>query len=216
MMSIAYLDADGWVRQWQEYGEPSEIEGLTADLLPEPMPQRPNMRKVDGAYVDMTPADPQPSDSSELREVNGTLVWVETATLAEQQAAVWERIKDKRDSIKRGGVLVNGSWFHSDDSSRIQQLGLKDQARDMLAAGGTATDVLYKLGYPIQWKTMSGAFVPMTVQLAVDIVAAVGDADARSFAKAEQHRVAMVASANPSAYDYSTGWPQVYADTLQA
>jgi len=154
------------------------------------------------------------SDTTLLTWNDGDPTWVETATPAEITEAVWGRIKDKRDSVKRGGVQVGTHWFHSDDSSRIQQLGLKDQARDMLAAGGAVTDTLYKLGAAILWKTMSGAFVPMTVQLAIDIVVAVGDADAKSFAVAEQHRATMEASSNPSAYDFSAGWPEVYADTL--
>jgi hypothetical protein len=141
----------------------------------------------------------RPSETSVLLWNGGARVWVETATLDEIKAVMWERIKDKRDSTKRGGVLVNGSWFHSDDSSRIQQLGLV-----MMGANVPA----------VQWKTMSGAFVTMSQALAGAIFNAVASLDQNAFANAEQHRAAMAASANPSAYDYSTGWPQVYADTL--
>lgn len=138
----------------------------------------------------------------------------EPPTLAELQEQAWNAIKSERDRRKGGGAKVTVGdvdyWFHSDDPSRIQQLGLKDQARDILAAGGTSADVLQKLGQDVHWKTMSGAFVPMTVQLAIDVVAAVGDLDAVLFTVAENHRQAMMASVDPTTYDHTVGWPAAY------
>jgi hypothetical protein len=125
------------------------------------------------------------------------------------QAAKWAGIKNERDQRSVAGVLVGAYRFHSDPGSRIQQLGLKDQARDMLAAGGAYADQLVKNGQAVQWKTMGGVFVPMTVQLAFDVVAAVGDADAKIFTAAETHRAAMLQSATPWDYDFSAGWPEV-------
>jgi hypothetical protein len=142
-------------------------------------------------------------------DVNGNPVAVDQpkATTAE----MWELIKARRDLItKSGGTHVGTAWFHSDSDSRIQQLGLKDEARDMLAAGAQVTDLLVIDGAPVPWKTMSGTFVPMTVQMALDIVAAVKVLDKRAHTVAETHRVAMEASADPSAYDFSADWPVVY------
>lgn len=133
-------------------------------------------------------------------------------TVAEKRAVQWEAIKAERDRRKAAGVKVGDNWFHSDDGSRIQWIGLKDQARDVLAAGGTTSTVLQRLGRNIMWKTMSGAFVPATVGLAFAVVEAVGDLDAAAFGAAEQHRAAMEASADPAAYDLSTGWPLVYGE----
>ncbi|WP_438452206.1 DUF4376 domain-containing protein, partial [Listeria monocytogenes] len=79
---------------------------------------------------------------------------------------------------------VGTLWFHSDADSRIQHLGLKDKARDLIAAGGAMTDNLSILGQPVKWKTMDGSFATITAQLAFDIVAAAGDLDARLFAVA--------------------------------
>lgn len=111
------------------------------------------------------------------------------------RAAQWEAIKRERDRIKCGGVEVDGHWFHTDDSSRIQQIGL----------------VIMGAGVPaVQWKTMSGAFVPMTQALASAIFAAVATLDQEAFANAEAHRVAMEAAADPASYDFSTGWPASY------
>lgn len=126
------------------------------------------------------------------------------------KANQWTAIKFMREQIKAGGVLATGKWFHSDADSRIQHLGLKDSARDVLAAGGAMADRLKIAGQDIPWKTMDGSFVLMTAQIAFDIVAAVALLDAMAHIKAEQHKGAMEASADPASYDYSTGWPAVF------
>lgn len=131
-------------------------------------------------------------------------------TREEVIARQWDAIKAKRDTVTTGGVLVNGHWHHSDDKSRVQYLGLKDSARDIKADGGTNADPITIAGNPVVWKTMAGDFVPVTVGLAFDLVAAVSVLDAQAFAAAEQHRAALNASADPEAYDFAAGWPTVY------
>jgi len=127
---------------------------------------------------------------------------------------IWERIKAERDRRKAGGFKVNvggaDKWFHSDADSRIQHLGLKDKARDLLAAGGAMVDKITILGQPVKWKTMDGSFVEVTAQVSFDIVAAAGDLDAQLFVAAETHRAAMEASPDPSLYDFSAGWPATF------
>ncbi|MEX3628327.1 MAG: XkdW family protein [Burkholderia sp.] len=138
------------------------------------------------------------------------------AKLAEDKANKWERIKTERDRRKSGGfkVKVGGSnkWFHSDADSRIQHLGLKDKARDLIAGGGAMTDKLTILGQTVKWKTMDGSFVDVSAQVAFDIVAAAGDLDAQLFAAAETHKAAMEASADPASYDFSAGWPKSFGE----
>lgn len=132
-------------------------------------------------------------------------------TKSELQGDVWQAIKAKRDATKIGGVLVDGNWFQTDADSRIQYLALKDTARDLLAAGGKMTDAIQVVaGTNLQWKTFANTFVPVTLQLVFDIVAAVKDLDAAAFANAETHRLAMLQAADPSAYDFSAGWPTAY------
>lgn len=109
-------------------------------------------------------------------------------------AEIWERIKAERDNRTATlGYVAAGKRFHSDQKSRTQQLGL----------------VIMGAGIPagLQWKTMDGKFVTMTPTLAQQILAAAGASDAAIFAAAEAHRVAMEASEDPAAYDYSAGWP---------
>lgn len=130
---------------------------------------------------------------------------------APSSAEIWDSIKSKRDAIKAGGVKVGTKWYHTDTESRIQHLGLLEKARAARAAGGTDATRLQALGQDIKWKTMDGSFIYLTVKHAEDIFAAVTDLDAAAFAAAETHRVAMEASADPAAYDFSVGWPATFA-----
>lgn len=115
------------------------------------------------------------------------------------EAKAWEAIKAERDRrVQHGGYLVGEHWFHSDTFSRTQQLGL----------------VLLGAGMPlgIQWKTLSGQFVAMTPSLAQEVFAAAAANDIAIFGAAEAHRTAMMASADPSAYDFTGGWPPIFEE----
>jgi hypothetical protein len=120
------------------------------------------------------------------------------ATRAQVQAAQWEKIKAERDRRQSGGYLVASKWYHSDDGSRIQQLGLL-----MMGASIPAN---------LQWKTMDGTFVTMTQALASQVFAAAATSDQTIFAKAEAHKTAMIAATDPASYNFLTGWPLVYGE----
>jgi hypothetical protein len=113
-------------------------------------------------------------------------------------------------------VLVGAHWIHSDIVSRVKWLGLKDTARDMLPAGKLPTDPIIIDGEAVLWKTMAGAFVPVNVQMALDVVEAIKVLDKRIFKAAEIHHARLMAAHDPATYDSSTGWPQRYIDTLAA
>jgi hypothetical protein len=150
------------------------------------------------AHIEVTMAQRQ---NWTAYQANAARDGLELAPLAAVDlGAKWESIKALRDSRKAGGVLVGDKWFHSDDGSRIQQIGLV-----MMAAN---------IPVGLQWKTMDGTFVTMTQTLAGQIFSASAAHDQATFAKAEEHRTAMEASSDPAAYDFSTGWPAVYGDTL--
>lgn len=124
------------------------------------------------------------------------------ANQAAATEAAWERIKAERDRRKFAGVKVSNHWFHSDDSSRIQQLAL----------------VMMGASIPpgLQWKTLTlsppPVFVEMTQALAQQIFQATAAQDAAIFAAAETHRIAMEASSSPQDYDCSSGWPLSIGD----
>jgi hypothetical protein len=108
-------------------------------------------------------------------------------------------IKAERDRrTQSGGYKVGTKWFHSDQNSRSQQLGL----------------VLLGANIPagLQWKTMDGSFVTMTPQLASQILVEAAASDQAIFAVAEAHKAAMESSADPASYDFSAGWPKSFGE----
>lgn len=129
-------------------------------------------------------------------------VWDQTASsvvvsLDKTKEIMWAKIKTERDRRKlTGGYQAAGKWFHSDEFSRSQQLGLVALGANMPAG--------------IQWKTMDGTFVEMTPTLAQQILSAAAANDIAIFTAAENHKVTMEASANPASYGFSTGWPAMY------
>lgn len=126
-------------------------------------------------------------------------------------AAAWAEIKIERDRRKAGGVKVGTKWYHSDETSRTQYIGLLHMADAAVAAGGTGSTTLQYGGQDIQWKTMDGTFIKMTVQRAKDVFNAVSGLDFAAFGAAEAHKAAMEASADPASYDFSAGWPATFA-----
>lgn len=110
---------------------------------------------------------------------------------------IWARIKTERDRrIQNGGYKVGAKWYHSDTFSRTQQMGLV-----MMGANIPANT---------PWKTMDGSFVIMTQTLAGQIFGTAAASDIAIFSAAEAHRVAMEASADPAAYDFTGGWPPMF------
>jgi hypothetical protein len=115
--------------------------------------------------------------------------------------AMWKLIQAERDRRTQAGVQVGAYWFHSDQPSRIQQLGL------VIMGANLPTGIM--------WKTMSGAFVEMTPTLAGQIFQSVASKDIAIFTVAEQHKALTNASGDPANYNYLTGspaWPLVYGE----
>lgn len=131
-------------------------------------------------------------------------------SMAAKKSRAWEEIKAKRDAIKAGGVKVGTKWYHSDETSRTQYIGLLRMADAAVAAGGTGSTTLQYGGQDIQWKTMDGSFIKMTVQRANDVFNAVSGLDFAAFGAAEAHKAAMEASADPASYDFAAGWPATF------
>ena len=115
---------------------------------------------------------------------------------------LWDKIQEERERRKFDGVYVEGYWFHNDNSSRIQWLGL----------------VLLGQNMPpnIPWKTMNKVFKTMTPELATNVFVSIALTDLAIFAAAEAHKAAMESSDDPSSYEYMTPstWPTVYSDIL--
>lgn len=117
---------------------------------------------------------------------------------AEQQAEMWERIKQKRYDNLHNGVYIKsvGKWFQTDDATRLQYLTLR-----------TLPDKAFPLREP--WKTMDNTYLPAektTKALFDEIVMQMVDDETANFHNAEAHRLAMLQADKPLEYDFSKGW----------
>lgn len=118
---------------------------------------------------------------------------------------LWVAIKAERDRRSEAGCLVAGHWFHNDLKSRTQWERMANRSTALADADPYLVD-----GVQVAWKTMSGAFVPLTVGLIRQVVDAFEVQEVAMFKAAEIHRVAMEASADPASYNFSGSWPPVY------
>lgn len=149
-----------------------------------------------GATFPMPPTEQYGHDYAAWLAAGNTPDHAPQDSIEARRAAVWEQIKAKRESLKSGGVKVGAHWFHSDADSRIQQLGLVIMGANMPAG--------------LKWKTIDNGLVDMTPTLAQQIFATTANWDVTVFGVAETHRAAVMASDNPEAYDWSSGWPAGY------
>lgn len=119
--------------------------------------------------------------------------------LTNKRSNIWSRIKQIRDTkTQQGGYKAQGKWFHSDTFSRSQQIGLVIMGSSIPAG--------------LQWKTMDGSFVEMTLALAQDVFQAAALQDNLLFSYAEQLNQQVQASASPDSIDISQGWPETYKE----
>jgi hypothetical protein len=112
-------------------------------------------------------------------------------------------IKAERDRRKSGGFFTGTEWFHSDEASR-GQYGL------LLT---TALEKGLPAGYVLNasWMDMAGVYAPMTVAK-LRLIRDVGIVlESALFDAAKNHIAAMADAADPSAYDFSRGWPATYS-----
>lgn len=141
------------------------------------------------------------TDYNDIQWMNGIVI-PESELIAKRreldQQRVWRAIQAERDRRRLAGIEVGGNWFHSDDTSRIQHIGLAIMGANMPPG--------------IMWKTMAGSFVQMTPTLSQQIFQTLGQVDMQIFAIAEQHRAAMMQAANPTTYNFLTGWPRVFGE----
>lgn len=112
---------------------------------------------------------------------------------------VWEKIKAKRSESMESGVYHPRlqKWFHTDVEAQ----------RNYALLGHAINSPLYQ---PKRWKTMDGTFIEMTREVFQDVLAlALKKAD-DDYRNAEIHKAKVMASTDPLAYDYSTGWSPAY------
>lgn len=157
---------------------------------------------VPDGFIECTAA--QYALGQSLTVVNGVITEPSAASvLAKVKTAQWEKIKAMRDSRKSGGFKVGSNWYHSDAESRGQYGILLSTAIEKAMPIGTVLSPA--------WKDMAGNFAPMTVTLLRQIRDAGLVLEQQLFTVAETHKATMMGSTNPAGYDYTTGWPAVFA-----
>ncbi len=119
------------------------------------------------------------------------------------KVAAWESIKAERDRRRTSGIKSGAYWFRSDDRA----VGEYNSIINLAAKSGLPDSYVIRP----KWRTLGdGVTVDMTAGLAGQILmsgfqslAAIDDA-------ATAHRAAMLASADPAVYDFSSGWPATF------
>lgn len=216
-----------WVRPQIEVPDPAFDPTAHTDGTPVPLILIDDPDAIQATIVVDNPACKIPGDAVEITDAeHAALLAAQTAGKVIQGDAtgrpvavdppaptadqMWDKIKTERDLRKSGGfkVVVAGvdTWFHSDEPSRSQYGVLLTTAIEK----ALPVDFVFDPA----WKCMDGTKLPMTVALVRQIRDAGLVVEAQNFNNAELHRAAMEASADPSAYDFSAGWHQIYAESL--
>lgn len=124
------------------------------------------------------------------------------------------RIGLLRDAHARScGVQVRGAWYHTDLVSLIYHGQNEHLAREMLAAGSPGTTPLPDPDdptRPLAWKTMGGGYTVITLDIAVEIAAAIKVCVARHFKVGEAARAALAAGTLTDVN--AIEWPAGYGD----
>jgi hypothetical protein len=136
---------------------------------------------------------------------SGLTVDTDAVRLADAKALMTDRIKAERDRRQQdGGVKVGANWFLSSD----REAGRYNSLIGIAVAAGAPGDFVLRAA----WRTMvDGVTQDMTPNLARQILSAGMTQFAAIDDAALVHIAAMEASADPLAYDYSAGWPAVFA-----
>lgn len=119
-----------------------------------------------------------------------------TALAGAKEQAVYN-IKKHRDTLTADYIIIDGHHFHSDASSRIQQLSLTKMGQAQQVPPG------------LMWQTKNHGLIELTNETAAQFEMVTLEHDMRLFANAQRHIAAVEALEDIQAvldYDYTTGW----------
>jgi hypothetical protein len=148
--------------------------------------------------------------TSEWTFANGVFSAPLSKDISELKLEKAEAIKARRDLLTlNGGHKIGNDWYHSNEISLIQQLALNGIANQMVAAGAPDSTVI--IATP--WKTLSGAYVSLTVGIAKQFVQSALVQQGALFTAA-QNKInevnALTTVEQVQAYDVNAGFPAVY------
>jgi hypothetical protein len=129
-------------------------------------------------------------------------------SLDERRMNQCTRIKALRDKRKAGGVQINVNgadyWFQSDDPSRNQYA--------LLASSVTRKGWPLDFTIDVGWRTMSGEYVPFTVETLYKVIDAGTFNEIVVFNVAKKHQAKVMTLDDPESYNFHEGWPLSYED----
>ena len=153
---------------------------------------------------------PKPDKFYEWEEA--TKQWVVNETLYKKaledlRALLWESIKAYRLFKSTDGTLVSSinKWAHTDEVSQITYT----RAKDYLELHPDET---------VNWKMLDGYFVKISADLLKEICSNVFYVGQEAFIAAEKHKhkISLIKDIGQlEEYDYKTGWPTTYSDTIE-
>ena len=123
------------------------------------------------------------------------------------KAKLWEDVKSYRLFKSTDGTLIQSinKWAHTDEVSQITYT----RAKDYLELNPDIT---------IDWKMMDGSFIKVDSSLLKEICSKVFQVGQEAFIAAEKHRynISLINDIDQlEEYDYKTGWPTTYSDTIE-
>lgn len=129
------------------------------------------------------------------------------------------KVKEIRDlKFYEGFSVAIGNetkWFKSDLFSKSQLVSRERIASGLLSQGKTEDFVMTDELGPIEWKTMDGSYVPLTIGLAIAALAASVNMEYRIFNASKAHlaRIEVLTDAKSAeSYDVTADWPLTYKD----
>lgn len=178
------------------------IEITHQDVIENPQ----NYKFVEGIFI----FDPQPSDYHSLN-ANGDW-YLNNELLLNARNFMWEEIKNYRDwRLENGGYPTSVGWFHSDAASRGNYIAAdRPNNRASLQA-------LQDAGTPKMWKTMSGDWTHLTIQILNELLTSEVTQKDAHFYRAEMLKIALWMSPDPYKFSYKQNaeknkWPVIYGE----
>lgn len=127
--------------------------------------------------------------------------------LSKLKAKLWEDVKSYRLFKSTDGTLVPSinKWAHTDEISQTTYT----RAKDYLELHPDET---------LDWKMLGGSFVKVSADLLKEICSKVFYVGQEAFTSAEKHKynISLINDIGQlEEYDYKTGWPTTYSDTIE-
>jgi hypothetical protein len=129
-----------------------------------------------------------------------------------------KKIKELEEYTKtvmlNGGFYANDYWWYSNHLSEIELILLKLKAIERIIAGGDMDEKIVIDGTNTTIRAMSGGRIEVSYNDVLSIVAALEIQIKRINVNAAVHEGLIRIDDFPDQYNYYSGWPPIYSDSL--